>query len=151
MILTLISSVLGLFGSAMPDLIGIFKAKQDNKQELAILALQMKQQQQGQSARLDEINVKADISESRALYKTYTTGVTWVDALSGTVRPVLAYAFFLLYAGVKISQASLALQTGVGVAEVLPMIWTGEDQIIFAGIISFYFGQRAMQKTRQGK
>jgi len=31
------------------------------------------------------------------------------------------------------------------------LLWTAEDQAIFAGIISFYFGQRAMSKLRQGR
>jgi GH24 family phage-related lysozyme (muramidase) len=35
-----------------------------------------------------------------------------VDALNGTVRPVLAYAFFLLYAGVKYAQALTFMHGG---------------------------------------
>ena len=35
-----------------------------------------------------------------------------------------------------------------GVLEALPLIWHAEDQTIFAGIISFYFGQRAFVKLR---
>ena len=31
------------------------------------------------------------------------------------------------------------------------LLWSDEDKAIFAGIISFYFGQRAMSKVRQGK
>ena len=31
------------------------------------------------------------------------------------------------------------------------LLWTTEDHAIFAGIISFYFGQRAMSKLRSGK
>ncbi|MBN66591.1 MAG: hypothetical protein CMM94_03370 [Rickettsiales bacterium] len=33
----------------------------------------------------------------------------------------------------------------------MDMLWSTEDQAIFAGIISFYFGQRAMCKVRSGK
>ncbi|MFO1242038.1 MAG: hypothetical protein U1E36_02395 [Rickettsiales bacterium] len=39
--------------------------------------------------------MNADIAESRALYQTYNTGIRWVDTLNGTVRPVIAYNFFL--------------------------------------------------------
>jgi hypothetical protein len=69
-------------------------------------------------------------------------GIRWVDALNGTVRPVIAYSFFILYALVKGMQFSAGLPW---------LLWTEEDQAIFAGIISFYFGQRAMSKLRQGK
>lgn len=99
--ITLLGSLLGFISSAFPDLLKIWRDAADRKHELAILQMQMEQQRQGHTNRLEEINVQADIAESRALYKTYHTGIKWVDALNGTVRPVIAYAFFLLYASVN--------------------------------------------------
>ena len=147
---TLLGSLLGFISAAFPDFLKLIRDHQDRKHELTILQLQMQQQAQGHSNRLEEINVQADISESRALYKTYNTSIKWVDALNGTVRPVLAYAFFLLYASVKWAQISMLLDSST-LSQVLPLIWQMEDQAIFAGIISFYFGQRAMSKLRSGK
>jgi hypothetical protein len=140
--ITLLGSLLGFISAAFPDLIKLFRDAQDRKHEITILQMQMEQQKQGASQRLEEIQVNADIAESSALYKTYTTGITWVDALNGTVRPVIAYSFFILYATVKVMQFSANLPW---------LLWTAEDQAIFAGIISFYFGQRAMSKLRGGK
>lgn len=148
--ITLLGSLLGFISSAFPDLLKIWRDAADRKHELAILQMQMEQQRQGHTHRLEEINVQADIAESRALYKTYHSGIQWVDALNGTVRPVLAYAFFLLYASVKWAQLA-AFSGSVTFIEALPLIWHVEDQAIFAGIISFYFGQRAMSKLRQGR
>ncbi len=140
--ITLLGSLLGFISAAFPDLIKLFRDAQDRKHEITILQMQMEQQKQGASQRLEEIQVNADITESSALYKTYTTGISWVDALNGTVRPVIAYSFFILYATVKAMQFSANLPW---------LLWTAEDQAIFAGIISFYFGQRAMSKLRSGK
>lgn len=140
--ITLLGSLLGFFSAAFPDLLKLFRDAQDRKHELKILEMQMEQQRQGHSQRLEEIGIQADISESQALYKTYNTGIRWVDALNGTVRPVIAYSFFLLYTSVKIMNFS---------ADMPWLLWSEEDQAIFAGIISFYFGQRAMAKLRNGK
>ena len=148
--ITLIGALLGFISSAFPDLLKIWRDAADRKHEMAILQMQMEQQRQGHTNRLEEINVQADIEESRALYKTYHSGIQWVDALNGTVRPVLAYAFFLLYASVKWAQLAASLGS-VTFIEALPLIWHVEDQAIFAGIISFYFGQRAMSKLRSGR
>jgi hypothetical protein len=148
--ITLLGSLLGFISAAFPDLLKIWRDSADRKHELTILQLQMQQQAQGHTNRLEEINVQAGISESRALYKTYNTSIKWVDALNGTVRPALAYAFFLLYASVKWAQISILLDSS-SLSQVLPLIWQMEDQAIFAGIISFYFGQRAMSKLRSGK
>lgn len=148
--MTLLATLVGFISSAFPDLLKIWRDAADRKHELTILRMQMEQQAQGHSQRLEEINAQADISETRALYRTYSTGIRWVDALNGTVRPVLAYTFFLLYFVIKCMQFAV-----VDLSNPLPWhmatLWSVEDQAIFAGIISFYFGQRAMSKVRQGK
>lgn len=58
--------------------------------------------------------------------------------------------FFLLYTSVKWVQISMLLDTTT-LQQAILLIWQMEDQAIFAGIISFYFGQRAMSKVRSGK
>jgi hypothetical protein len=147
---TLLGSLIGFISAAFPDLLKIWRDAADRKHELTILEMQMAQAAQGHQQRLEEINAQADIAESKALYKTYYSGIRWVDALNGTVRPVLAYSFFLLYFVIKCMQFAM-----VDLADPLPWqiatLWSVEDQAIFAGIISFYFGQRAMAKVRSGK
>jgi hypothetical protein len=145
--MTLLATLLGFISSTFPDLLKLWKDGADRKHELAILQMQLEQQRQGHVNRLQEIQIASDGIEARALYKTYSIGIKWVDALNGTVRPVLAYSFFLLYSAIKYAQISLLLDF-TPILEALPLIWHGEDQTIFAGIISFYFGQRAMSKLR---
>ncbi len=144
--ITLLGSLLGFFGSAFPDVLKLFRDAADRRHEIRILEMQLEQQRLGHVQRLEEIHVQADVAESAAIYKTYATGIHWVDALNGTVRPVLAYAFFWLYVAVKAAQFSLL--SDLSTTAILMVLWTEEDQAIFAGIISFYFGQRAMSKVR---
>lgn len=148
--MTLLGSLLGFVSAAFPDLLKLWRDRADRQHELTILRLQIEQQQQGHTNRLEEINVQADIAESKALYKTYYSGIKWVDALNGTVRPVLAYAFFLLYFTIKCMQFAM-VDLGGPLPWHMDMLWSVEDQAIFAGIISFYFGQRAMSKVRGGE
>jgi hypothetical protein len=143
--ITLLGSLIGFLGAAFPDILKLYRDKADREHEIRILALQIEQQKQGAAQRLEEIRTSADISESVALYKTYQTGVRWVDALNGTVRPLLAYAFFVLYATAKLLQFYVIAPNDVAM---IGMLWQAEDQAIFSGIISFYFGQRAMSKLR---
>jgi hypothetical protein len=138
--ITLLSSLLGFVSAGVPELFRLLRDREDRKHELAVLELQIKQQSQGRSERLEEIRVSAGSAEMQALYRTYSTGIHWVDALNGTVRPALAYAFFFLYALVKTMQFSSGLPW---------LLWTEEDQAMFAGIMSFYFGQRAVTKARK--
>lgn len=139
--MTLIASLIGFLTSFCPALLKLWQDKTDKKHELAILQLQMQSAQGEREVRREEIGIYADVAESQALYQTYNTGVRWVDALNGTVRPVITYAFFFLYATTKWTHFSVDMPW---------LIWNQEDQAIFAGIISFYFGQRAMSR-RLGK
>lgn len=147
--ITLISALTGFISAAFPDLLKLLRDHQDRQHELRILELQLQQQAQGHTQRLEEIHTQADIAESKAIYQTYATNIRWVDALNGTVRPVLAYAFFLLYVSVKSMQ--FALLPEMPLPWQISTLWSVEDQAIFAGIISFYYGQRAMSKFRAGR
>lgn len=138
--ITVLASLFGFLSSMLPELVGLYKDRADREHEIKLLMLQLEQQKQGHTARLEEIRIGAEGAHSHALYRTWYSGIRWVDALNGTVRPVIAYAFFLLYAGVKVAQMESGLPW---------LLWNEEDQAIFAGIISFYFGSRAFGKGRK--
>ena len=128
---TLIATLLGFISSTFPSFLKLWQDKSDKKHELAILELQIEAEKGKYKQKLDAVNAYNEIELSKALYKTYNTGIHFVDALNGTVRPVIAYGFFILYATVK-------LMTGLS--------WEQEDQAIFASVVSFYFGQRGIYK-----
>ncbi|MGB1648675.1 MAG: hypothetical protein ACPHBO_06260 [Cycloclasticus sp.] len=149
--LTLLGSLLGFISSAFPDLLKIWQDKQDRKHELQILDRQMEQMRLGHNQRLEEITVNADINESLALLKhdSQPSGVKWVDGLRASVRPVITYAFFLLFTTVKVSALYvLVVDQGMEFFVALPQIWDPETQALFAAVMSFWFGQRALAKAR---
>ena len=149
--LTLLGSLLGFISSTFPDLLKLWQDKQDRKHELQILDRQMEQMRLGHNQRLDEIAINADVSQSLALYKhdSQPSGVTWVDGLRASVRPVITYGFFILFAWVKLSAVVLLMnQGGLSINEALIQIWDAETQALFAGILSFWFGSRSLAKRR---
>lgn len=149
--LTLLGSLLGFISSTFPDLLKFWQDKQDRKHELQILDRQMEQMRLGHTQRLDEIAINADVSQSLALYKhdSLPSGVTWVDGLRASVRPMITYGFFILFAWVKLSAVVLLMnQGGLNINEALIQIWDGETQALFAGILSFWFGSRSLAKRR---
>jgi len=145
--ITLLASIAGFISSLIPDLLKYLLDKGDKKHELEILKYQIQMQEKGIDNRLQEILAVNDISAAKALYSTYKTGITWVDGLNGSVRPVLAYAFFAIYAFTKFMQYQIIANSNF--IQKIEIIWTGEDQAIFAGIISFYYSQRALSKVRK--
>jgi hypothetical protein len=133
-------AIIGFLGSLVPFGFKYVQDKSDKKHELKILELQSQIQKENSNQKLNEINVNADISESKSLYKTFYSKIKWIDALNGTVRPVIVYCFFALYVYTKISYLTY---TDVFI---MGEFWTKTDNTIFLTMIAFYYGQRSMQK-----
>jgi hypothetical protein len=114
----------------------------------------MEMQRQGHTQRLEEIAVAADVAESQALYRhdAQPSGVKWVDGLRASVRPMITYAFFALFAAVKGSGLYLLIAVeGLALAQALPQVWDGETAALFAAVVSFWFGAWSLAKAREGR
>ena len=168
--IALFSALLGFVSSAVPDLLKLFKDGKDRAHEITLLQLQMDYERErfragiteGQEIRatqLQAIGLQADISEQQALnerLKDNLTGIHWVDALAGSVRPIITYAFFGLYLLVKCAQFHLLLapvfpwQSSLNFAQAMMGLWNEEDIAIFSAVIAFWFGQRTMMKAKRG-
>lgn len=147
----LAGSALGFFSSFLPSVMSFLQDRADKTHELRILGLQMEQQRLGHEQRLQEINVDADIREIEALYRhDGPSGVTWVDGLRASVRPVITYAFFLLFMFVEVTAYLALLRAGVDTLTAAAIVWDEPTQALFAAVMSFWFGNRALQRFRQG-
>ncbi|MDF2965605.1 MAG: hypothetical protein K0Q51_993 [Rickettsiaceae bacterium] len=144
--ITLFASIAGFISSIFPEILKLIKDKNDKVHELNILDRQIEFSKLSSSKYIEEVQASRDIAESFSLYSTYKTGISWIDALNGTVRPMLAYSFFALYGFIKYTQYKAISSSQGPIIEYLDIIWSVDDQAIFAGIISFYFGQRTFNK-----
>lgn len=146
--ITLFASIAGFITSLIPEILRFFKDKLDKSHELQLMDKQIRFTKIGSGKSPAEIQMNRDVVEQLSLYSTYKTGINWVDALNGSVRPVLAYSFFAMYCAIKIIQYHYITKTALFV-QYIDVIWSIDDQAIFASIVSFYFGQRAFAKARK--
>ncbi len=150
--ITLLGALVGFLGSVFPDVMRVFRDHQDKKHEIALLSMQIKWQKNNNQEVLQALEVQATADQMRALYQqALPTGVQWVDALAGTVRPFITYAFFVVYGLVKYAQGYMLLESGLANhrLQALLGIWNSEDQALFAAVMSFWFGQRALLKNKR--
>ena len=98
-----------------------------------------------QPAELDSVLNAILISFDFMFYKIYNiisyinmAGISWMFIIYFSCGFVI-YSFFIMYAGVKYIQFK-SIQTTAILVEYLEVLWNIDDQAIFAGIISFYFG-----------
>jgi len=144
--LSLFGSLLGFGTSFLPKVMEYFQDRQDKAHELQVMDKQMAMQERGHKMRLEEINIEADIRETESLHKNDgPTGVTWVDALRGSVRPIVTYIMVLEFVFIK-SAAMYLIFGADGVSlDTLNMVWDEETRALFAAILSFWFGHRALK------
>lgn len=148
--LTLFGSLLGFITSIFPDVMRLFQDKIDRQHELEMFDRQLKMMKIGQRHHMDQLQIQADMVEIDALHRPLPpSGHGWVDALSGSVRPIITYTFFFIYAALKIAQGSILLGAVDHIRwdQLLVRLWHEEDQTLFAAVISFWFGHRAFRKT----
>jgi hypothetical protein len=143
----LLGSLLGFAGSLLPDVFSMLRDRKDKTHELAILSKQMEFMEKGHHNRIAEINAMADAGESQYIYKfAAKSGNAAIEALTTSVRPVLSYAFFSLYAYIKIASFFILHRYNNDIALSIVQVWSEEDQTIFCAIIAFWFGHRAFRR-----
>lgn len=147
--LTLLGSLLGFLSAGLPKVFEFFQQKEDNKLKTQMLQMQIEAAKSGQEFDLKVFNVKKDFQEQQMLLQhDIAMQGNW---LSSSVRPIITYLFFFIFAVVKISMIVNAIHTGQDFNTAMMLTWDEETQAIFAAIISFWFGSRAMQKSSKAK
>jgi|TARA_Y100000310_G_scaffold341609_2_gene441311 hypothetical protein len=148
--LSLLGSVLGFGTSFLPKVMDFFQDKQDKKHELAIMEVQIRQQKEVAVQQLEMVNVEADIREIEAIQKSVkNTDVKWIDGLRGSVRPVITYCFFGLFIFVEISAYVSLTASGISSLQAVQLVWDDEIMALFAAVLSFWFGGRAINRSRK--
>lgn len=102
--------------------------------------------------KLQELDAEADIAETKSLY-AHDTELSkhggLIVGLQASVRPVITYLFMAAFLAVKGGMIySLVSNQGVDWTTALDVAWDAETQALFAAIMSFWFGNRAMGKAR---
>ena len=147
--LSLLGSVLGFGTSFLPKVMDFFQDKSDKKHELAVMEVQIRQQKELADQKLEAINVDADIREIESLHKSMQpTGVKFIDGLRGSVRPVITYAFFGLFVFVEVSAYIGLTAQGVSALDAADATFDQDTRALFAAVISFWFGGRAINRMR---
>ena len=170
----ILSAVLGFAAPFLPEALKYFQRKQDNAHELAMMDLQMKSRENDHTYRMEEIVTQGDISEMVELHKpTQSFGVQLLDAakgynlsgwalypafylfsfmdfISGMVRPGITYAAFGFYMSVKWAQMQMWKAGGTDTATAILQMWSSEDRAIVILVLSYWFGQRSAKSAFGG-
>jgi len=148
----ILGSLLGFGGSVVPAITDHFKAKNEQKFELAKMEKMAELRQAGFDQEYKMYETKADDAEHARLVQhdmSINQGTGFISALQKSVRPVITYCFFILFAVIEVTLLLEALEKGTDFSEAINILWDEDTKAIFAAIISFWFGSRAIDKGRK--
>ena len=159
--LTLISSLLSFLSGGLPSILGFFQDKSDKKHEMEMARLQTERELQMaekgfvaqakvEEIHLEQTQVEAQSAERQALYQhdiEISKGASrWVINIRALVRPTITYGLFGLLVFVEIFGFYYAIHTGENFERAMNILWDDETQIIWASVVSFWFGTQAFKK-----
>jgi hypothetical protein len=147
--IALLGSLLGFMSGVIPEVVGYFKKKQDHQFELQLYEAKAKYATVLSENSLKEWDLKAEIQELKSLYKhdqTLSTKNEFISALRASVRPIITYFFFLMFVGIEVSVIFSLVHP-----DIIDKIWNTNTQGLFAAVLSFWFGTRAMSKVMKRK
>jgi hypothetical protein len=159
--LSILSGLLGIFSSGLPNLLSFFQNKGDQKHEQAMAKLAMEQQlamaekgfqsqEKIEEIKLHQVETETYAQERVALYDhdkslMEKASQSTVD-LNAKVRPYVAFTFVGLLVFTDVAGLFWAIWTGVDFSMAMTEIFSDQEMAIVSSIIGFYFGSRQWEK-----
>ena len=151
MLLTLISTLLGILSSTIPNLIRIWERRNEAKYEIELTKLRLEAAREGLQMSREVEEIKAIVQEGDSLRDNDSSinASPFINDLRASVRPIITYTFFFLYIAVKAVAFAVIIGQGITVQNMelaLNTIFDDNAIAIFSAVLGYWFGSRAMEK-----
>ena len=156
-ILTMLGGGLGGLLRFIPEIFKLFTDKRDREHELAMTRLQLEIDQARAQQGIDLVHAQGDVALQQGDADAYLeaiktqgrpSGVAWVDALSASVRPVIAYWWLALFTAAKVSTVVMAVGEYSTLQAFTAAVWTEDDAGMMSLIIGFWYCDRVIRKQQ---
>jgi hypothetical protein len=159
--LTILSTLIGFVSSGLPKVLDFFQDKSDKAHELDLARIQTERelamaergylaQQRVEEIKLEQVQTEGFYREKESLYahdiEIGKGASQWVTNMRAMVRPTITFGLFALLVIVDVAGIWYAYTTGASFMQMMDYVWDDETQMIWASIISFWFGSQAFSK-----
>jgi hypothetical protein len=157
---TLLTTLVSFLAGGLPKLMDFFQDKSDKAHEIELAKMQTERELQMlkegyvaqarvEEIRTEQIEIQSAEKEREALYAHDIAigqgAAQWVINARAFTRSFITYGLFILFAFVEIFGFMYAWRTGVDFTVALDALWDNETQIIWASVVSFWFGTQAFK------
>lgn len=147
-LLSILSPLLGIIGSLLPNIVRIFEKREENKHEIELTKLRMDAATLQAEQALDLEAIKGIVSEGQSVrsHDAAIDGGRFLNALRASIRPVVTYLFFLTFVIIKLIVLTTMISTGSDASTIITTVWDTETMALFGTIMAFWFGSRILEK-----
>jgi hypothetical protein len=158
---TLLTTLISFLAGGVPKLLDFFQDRSDKAHEMDMAKLQTERELQMlkegyiaqakvEEIKTEQIAIQSAEKEREAVYAhdiAIGQGASkWVINARAFTRSFITYGMFILFAFVEIFGFMYAWRTGVDFSIALDQLWDNETQIIWASVVSFWFGTQAFSR-----
>ncbi len=156
MLETILGGALGGILRLAPEVLKFIDSKDERKHELKLGEQNLRLtelQQKGQLAIADRQVEGSQFTAAMAALQASIesqakpTGIRWIDGLAASVRPIITYWIFFLYAAVKTALLSMAIDAHASLDQALAASWTAADDAMLSAVLTFWFVGRVWERT----
>jgi len=164
-ITALISTLLGMLGGAIPDLLKEWKDQRQHRREVEfqekLHAMQLERAKIEAGAKVAEAEANYAAEEVRAMRESLVaiieqqgkpTGIAWIDGFNALIRPVCALLVMILFGVTAAAFVTTVLQQyangQITDAKVMAeTIWSSQIGLAIEGVLGFLFGARQVRRA----
>jgi hypothetical protein len=158
---TLLTTLISFLAGGVPKLLDFFQDRADKAHEMDMARLQTEREVQMlkegyiaqarvEEIRTEQVAIQTAEKERESLYAHDIAigqgAAQWVINARAFTRSFITYGMFILFAFVEIFGFMYAWRTGVDFSIALDQLWDNETQIIWASVVSFWFGSQAFSR-----
>jgi len=155
MIETLFGGVLGGIFRLAPEVMKLWDRKSEREHELKMLTAEMEFAKVRGEIAMREADARMTVAELDAMQaalkeqgETARAAGRIVAAVSALVRPLVTYAFVIVYFLVKAAAYVLALQQGGEWKTLLVAMWSQDDMAMLMLVLTFWFVGRVWERQK---
>lgn len=156
MLLTIISTLLGILSSSIPSILRIWEKRIEEYYQLELAKLKYDAAKQGVeiSKEIEDFKTLVQEGENLRLHDSTLDDTSNIDKLRSSVRPIITFAFFFLFFFVKITAFAIVISQGLSLTNLqsaLVIIFDDNTIAIFSAVMGFWFGARTMEKFNENQ
>jgi hypothetical protein len=151
----LAGGVVGALARLAPEVLSILDKRNERKHEREMTELNMKFEELRHKNAVDikdldieqaRFTAAMPVLQTSIQAQAQQTGVKIIDALSATVRPVITYWLFFIYALVKVGIYSTYVNAGVAADQAMVALWGPEDTAMLSAVLTFWYVGRIWER-----